>query len=416
MKKLAVNGGNPETSIPKPHFTWPPSIPGLSDAVKQYIDGQNPLSIAGRTGIYQELEDKFCSLLNRKYAILTSSGTMALYSAFFGLNLMPGDEVISTVYSFHATATPLLHFGVQIIFCDVESDTGNIDPHAIENLITDRTRAVVTNHMWGHPVDVTAISSICARHEIAWVEDCSHAHFAQYRNRYVGTFGDVSVFSLQGNKLLSGGEGGILLTDDTDIYERATLLGHSLKRSMTCVKNPEWGDILRTGFGLKFRMHPLAAVIVNYMLDHFCFDWIKFREQTLARFSEGLAATGKILPMTRREYVSSMGAHYGFKPRVDFTKIGVNRNRLVHALQAEGLDIKVPGSPPFNELALFDAHRFQISHYKKNDQSNQTFPGARAYYQSILSLPTFTFPDQWPILDQYVSAFHKIMGRLEEVP
>jgi perosamine synthetase len=415
MKKLAVNGGLPEISIPKPHFTWPPAVPGLSDAVKDYIDGQNPMSIAGRTGIYEELEDKFRSLLNRKYAILISSGTMALYSAFFGLNLMPGDEVISTVYSFHATSTPLLHLGAQVVFCDVEPDTGNIDSHAIEALITDRTRAVVTNHMWGHPVDAATITSICARHGIAWVEDCSHAHFAQYRNRYTGTFGDVSVFSFQGNKLLSGGEGGILLTDDIHVYERATLLGHSLKRSMACVENPLWAGILRTGFGLKFRMHPLAAVIVNYMLDHFCFDWIESRAQTLARFSRGLEATGKILPMTRREYVSSMGAHYGFKPRINFKGTGVNRNRIVQALQAEGLDVKVPGSVPFNALPLFDAHRFQIGNFKKKDHSHQHFPGASAYYQSVLSLPTFTFPDQWPMVDQYVSAFHKVMDRLEEI-
>jgi perosamine synthetase len=162
-------------------------------------------------------------------------------------------------------------------------------------------------------------------------------------------------------------------------------------------------------------MHPLAAVIVNYMLDHFCFDWIESRAQTLARFSRGLEATGKILPMTRREYVSSMGAHYGFKPRIDFTRFGVSRSRLVEALKAEGLDVKVPGSVPFNELPIFDAHRFHISNFEKNDQPHRNFPGARAYYQSVLSLPTFTFPEQWPLVDQYVAAFHKVMDRLEEI-
>ena len=150
------------------------------------------------------------ALHNRRYALLTSSGTMALYSAFFGLDLKPGDEAISTVYSFHATATPLLHLGAKVVFCDVEPDTGNIDPSKLGELINSRTRAVVTNHMWGHPVDVTAMQEICRRHGLAWVEDCSHAHFSGYEGKLVGSFGDVSVFSLQGNKLLTGGEGGII--------------------------------------------------------------------------------------------------------------------------------------------------------------------------------------------------------------
>jgi dTDP-4-amino-4,6-dideoxygalactose transaminase len=339
IDKLAIHGGTPVISDPNPHFRWPPRVEGLSKVVADYIESGGMLSIVDRSGVYRQLEDRLCSLMGRKYAILTSSGTMALYSAFFGLDLHPGDEVISTVYSFHATATPLLHLGVRVIFCDVEPDTGNIDASRIRELITKNTRAIVTNHMWGHPVDVAAIQDICRKKELAWVEDCSHAHFSEYRGRFVGAFGDAAVFSLQGNKLLTGGEGGVLLTDRTDLYERATLLGHSLKRSETCVKDPRWQSILHTGFGLKLRMHPLAAVIVLHLLEHHCFDWIASRTETLKRFSDGLAATGKILPMARRDYVTSMGAHYGFKPILDTGSIDISRSRIVEALKAEGADV-----------------------------------------------------------------------------
>ncbi len=414
--KLAINGGSPAVTFAPPHFTWPPPIDGLSERIKTYIDCGGPLSIVDRSGIYQELEDRFAALLGRKYAILTSSGAMALYSAFFGCDLKPGDEVISTVYSFHATATPLLHLGVKVVFCDVEADTGNIDPEQIEPLITGKTRALVTNHMWGHPVDAAPVGQICKKHGLNWIEDCSHAHFAQYNGQYVGAFGDAAVFSLQGNKLLTGGEGGILLTDDTRLYERATLLGHNLKRSQTCVKDPAWADILRTGFGLKLRMHPLAAVMVLYMLENCCFDWIAAREQTLARFSDGLAATGWVKPMARRPYVTSMGAHYGFKPRVDFDALGIARERLVRALQAEGLKISVPGSPPFHRLALFDADRYQLCNFDKYDNAGRDFPGVETYCQRILSLPTFTFPEQWPVMDQYIAAFDKVLTHRKDIP
>ena len=412
-EKLALLGGPPVVTAKKPHFSWPPPVPGLPEEISRYIAGGRPLSITDRSGIYGELEDKLCNLHGRRYAILVSSGTMALYSAFFGLGLEPGDEVVSTVYSFHATASPLLHLGVKVVFCDTEADTGNVDSKQLEELISPRTRAVVTNHMWGHPVDCGAVAGICERHGISWVEDCSHAHFSRFRGRHVGSFGDASVLSLQGNKLLTGGEGGVLLTDSQEIYERATLLGHGLKRSVENVKNPELADIRRTGFGLKLRMHPLAAVTVSFLLDNCCFDWISSRHEVLDRFARGLEETQRVMPMARREYVTSMGAHYGFKPRLDFDSLGVDRDRVVAALKAEGLKVSVPGSKPFHQIPLFDPDRFSISGFDKADWSGRSFPGAEAYYDSIISLPTFTFPEQVPLVDEYIAAFHKVLGQIE---
>ena len=412
---LALHGGPPVIREPMPHYHWPPEVPDLAGVVSRYIAGGYPLSIVDRSGVYAQLEDRLCELHKRRYAILTSSGTMALYSAFFGLDLKPDDEVISTVYSFHATATPLLHLGVRIVFCDVEPDTGNIDSEIIEGLITDRTKALVTNHMWGHPVDVDTISSVCRKNNLAWVEDCSHAHFSEFNNTRVGTFGDAAVFSLQGNKLLTGGEGGVLLTDNAEIYERATLLGHSLKRSINCVKDPKWSGILRTGFGLKLRMHPLAAVMILHLLENHCFEWIGCRAKTLEYFSKGLAATGKILPMARRDYVTSMGAHYGFKPRANFKGLGIDRQRFITALRAEGVDVSVPGSLPFHRLPVFEPSRYKIGTFSKADNTGRSFEGAERYYGSILSLPTFTFEKDRPMVDKYVEAFHKVLAHQEEL-
>ncbi len=411
-KELALHGGAPVIEVPPPHTTWPPPLPELPGVLARYLAEGGQISIVDRSGVYGRLEDKLAALHGRRHAILVSSGTMGLYSAFFALGLEPGDEVISTVYSFQATAAPLLHLGARIVFCDVEPDTGNLDADQAEALITPRTRMLVTNHMWGHPVDVARVRALCDHRGIAWVEDGSHAHFAGFQGEYVGSRGDVAVFSLQGNKLLTGGEGGVILCDDRQTYERATLLGHNLKRSKQEVQDPRWAPLRRSGFGLKLRMHPLAAVMVEHLLDHHCFAWIEARGRSLARFTAGLEATGLVRGMARRAYVTSMGAHYGFKPRVDLEALGVSRGRLVRALRAEGLDVSVPGSVPFDRMALFDAHRFHLHGFAKHDNSSRSFPGADAYYGSILSLPTFTFESEWPLMDAYISAFHKVLNRL----
>jgi perosamine synthetase len=388
-------------------FQWPPPMPELGDVFKEYVDQGHPLSIAGRAGtVYEELEDEFARLHGRRHALLVSSGTMALYSAYFALGLEPGDEVICTAYSYHATAAPLLHFGVEIVFCDVEPDTGNLNAELLDDLLSSRTRAVVTNDQWGHPVDKDAIVAFCRRHGLAYVEDCSHAHFSEYKGQYSGSFGTVACWSFQGNKLLSGGEGGILLTDDQDVYEKAVLLGHNLKRPFECVASQEYADYRRTGFGLKLRMHPLAAVMVLHQLKNYCFDWIASRTLALEYFQKRLTEQTPLLPMARRDYTTSMGAWYGFKPRLPLEYERQSRQELVRFMQDRGFDVSIPGSRPMPHLALFQHGIPQKKSLAQVEQAvcESCFPGASQYTNSILSIPTFTFPEQHPVIDAYVNA------------
>lgn len=386
-------------------FCWPPSTIEIGDVVKEYIDNGESLSIADRSGIYKKLEDKYAQLHDRKYGLLVSSGTMALYSAYFAIGLKPGDEVICTVYSYHATATPLLHLGVKIVFCDVEVDTGNIDVSKIEELITLKTKAIVSNDQWGHPVDKDEIIEICERFNLKYVEDCSHAHFSEYKGKYSGSFGDVACWSFQGNKLLSGGEGGILLTNNESIYEQAVLLGHNLKRPFNCVKNKEYFDIRRTGYGLKLRMHPIAALMVNYQLENYCFDWIRSRKKILNYFQKQLESKTPIKGMVKKEYVTSMGAWYGFKPICDFENIGVTRDDLISYMQEKGFDVKLPGSAPLAEYALFENNKFPILNFKKNGVCKEGYPNAYKYVNSAISIPTFTFDNDKVTIDQYIQGF-----------
>ena len=386
-------------------FSWPPKIEEMGEIVKNYIDSDNPLSIADRSGIYETLENNFANLHNRKYGLLVSSGTMALYSSFYAIGLKPGDEVISTVYTYHATAAPLLHLGVNIVFCDVEPDTGNIDVTKISELITSKTKAIVTNDQWGHPVDKDEILSICKKYKLRYIEDCSHAHFSEYKGHYSGTFGDIACWSFQGNKLLSGGEGGILLTDNRELYEQSVLLGHNLKRPFDSVKNKKFSDIKRTGLGLKLRIHPLAALMVNHQLENYCFDWIKSRNKRLQYFNEELKDKTPMQGMIKKDYVTSMGAWYGFKPLVNFEKLRTTRIELITYMQSRGFDVKKPGSVPLTDFAIFEKNRFQILHFQKAEINKNNYPNAYKYYNSALSIPTFTFENDRETIDQYVHTF-----------
>ncbi|MGL4862083.1 MAG: aminotransferase class I/II-fold pyridoxal phosphate-dependent enzyme [Cetobacterium sp.] len=386
-------------------FNWPPKINELGDIVKQYIDLDNPLSIPDDGGIYKDLESEFARLHNRKYALVVSSGTMAIYSAFFGINILPGDEIISTSYSYHATISPALHLGAAIVFCDVEEDTGNIDCNKIEELITSKTKAIISNDQWGHPCDKERILEICKKYSIKYIEDCSHAHFAQYKGIYTGSFGDVACWSLQGNKLLSGGEGGILLTDNQDIYERAVLLGHNLKRPSKSVKNEYYKPLERTGYGLKLRMHPLASLVAYYQLKNYCFNWINSREKTLKYFEEKLEKETFFSKMEKKDYVTSMGAWYGFKPLADFEKLGIDRKHFVSWMKERGFQVDIPKSEVIPNYKLFTDNKFSINNFDKKPLKNE-FINAQKYYEKIVSFPTFTF-EEYDIIDNYINAIKK---------
>jgi len=386
------------------NYKWPPRISELGEIVKTYIDSELPLSIPDESGIIKEFEQNYASLHGVKYALAVSSGTMALYSAFFAIGLSEGDEVICTSYSYHATAAPLLHLGVGIIFCDVEPDTGNIDADRIENLISSKTKAVITNDQWGHPCDKDQIVSICKKYGLKYIEDCSHAHFSEYKGRYTGSFGDVSCFSLQGKKLLSGGEGGILLTNDQDIYEKAVLLGHNLKRPAQSVKNSLYKPLERTGYGLKLRMHPLAAVIVNYQLNNYCFEWIKSRNETLNYFQSKLEGTF-FQPMVIKDYVTSMGAWYGYMPMID-SKFSIDRNHFVEWMNHRGLDTSIPQSQPLTKYELFYPEKFKINSFLKHSVSKCM--NAEKYHDSLISFPTFSFYE-YEMIDKYILAIYEYM-------
>lgn len=180
----------------------------------------------------EEFEEKFAAFCGVKYGISTSNGTTALHLALATLGIGPGDEVIIPSLTFIATANAVTYVGAKPIFVDVEMDTWNIDPEKIKEKINSRTKAIIPVHLYGHPVNMQMVQSIARKYNLFIIEDAAEAHGAEYRGKRVGGLGDCACFSFFGNKIITTGEGGMIVTNNRLFAERAKMLrGHGASKS-----------------------------------------------------------------------------------------------------------------------------------------------------------------------------------------
>ena len=162
----------------------------------------------------KEFENAVSNYIGIKHAIATSSGTTALHLAVEALDIKPGDEVITTPFSFIASSNCILYQGAKPVFVDIDPKTFNINPEKIEEKITDKTKAVLVVHLYGQPCEMDKIIEICKKHDLKLIEDCAQAIGAEYKGQKTGTFGDVSALSFYATKNITTGEGGMLLTNE----------------------------------------------------------------------------------------------------------------------------------------------------------------------------------------------------------
>jgi perosamine synthetase len=199
---------------------------------------------------FEEMYADFCGT---HHAIATSNGTTALHLAMLALDIGPGDEVIVPTLTFIATANAVTYTGARPVCVDSESETWNIDPGQIEAAITSRTKAIVPVHLYGHPANLDPILEIAARYDLAVIEDAAEAHGACYKGARVGGIGDIGIFSFYGNKIITTGEGGMVVTNRDDLAEKVRVLrdhGMSPERRY-------WHPVL----GYNYRMTNLQAAL-----------------------------------------------------------------------------------------------------------------------------------------------------------
>ena len=226
------------------------SKPYIGDEEKKYVMEVLESGMLAQGPKVAALEEKFTNLCGVKHAIATSSGTTALHIALLAHGIGPGDEVITTPFTFIASANSILFTGAKPVFVDIEEDTFNIDPEQIEQAITPKTKAILPVHLYGYVCDMKAIGEIAKKHNLVIIEDACQAVGAEFQGQVAGSFG-TGTFSLYATKNIMSGEGGMITTDDDHIAEQCKLLrSHGMQVRY-------YHDML----GYNFRMSDLHAAI-----------------------------------------------------------------------------------------------------------------------------------------------------------
>jgi len=235
-------------------YDIPVASPSFIGNEKKYVDDCMESGWISSAGKYIELfETGFAEFCGVKHAVACCNGTVALHLALLALGVEPGNEVIVPTLTFVATPNAVTYCGARPVFVDSESETWNLDPRQVEAKITPRTKGIIAVHLYGHPAKMSELKEIARRHNLFLLEDAAEAHGAMCDGRVVGSLGDAAVFSFYANKIITTGEGGIVVTDDDALAERARLLrGQGMDPNRRY-----WHSIV----GYNYRMMNLPAAI-----------------------------------------------------------------------------------------------------------------------------------------------------------
>lgn len=415
---LALTGG--PRAVPEGLVQpWPEVRPEDKAAVMRVLDrgvlwGGNAPEVHG-------LEQEWAAWVGRDYCLATNSGTAALHMAVAAVGVGPGDEVITTPFSWTSTATCILHHNAIPVFADIDPQTYNIDPAKIEERITPYTKAIIPVHLYGLAADMDPILEIARRHNLAVIEDCCQAHGATYKGRKVGTFGDVAAFSLNGNKNFAAGEGGLLVTNNQQIYQQAARVQQFGEERVQ--DGPRQYNAY--GMGWMYRMTEMTAAFARSQLSRL--------DETLDVLRENahyLTEHTKDIEGFRPPYEPADGRHAYYRYNFHFTpeRLGLDMpvetyvQRVRAALGAEGVPL---GRAEFviPAMTLFQEQRgygkgcpWTCGHYHGAVEYHpEEYPVAQETIKRILAPLGLTPPNGRELMDRYIEAIHKVFGDIEEV-
>jgi dTDP-4-amino-4,6-dideoxygalactose transaminase len=413
--KLALLGGDKAVKSEQADiFTWPIVTARHEQAVLRVL-------CAGQMSgfdVTKEFEKKYAQMLGRKYGLAYHNGTAAILGAMYGLGIGVGHEVIVPAITYWASAAPVYTLGATVVFADVDPDTICIAPEDIEHRITPRTKAIVVVHYAGMPADMDAIMKIAARHNLKILEDCSHAHCALYKGKEIGTFGDAAAFSLMTGKSLAVGEGGILFTDDRQIYERALLFGHYARHDEITLKELKPFTGLPAG-GFKHRMHQLSAAFGLVQLELYPQQMVEI-DRAMNYFCDLLDDTAGVRPMRPEKNTNTTkgGWYYPHFKYVGEQLGGLSLLRFSKAIRAEG-SICNPGCnkplhlhPLFTEMDVYRHGRptriAQLDESAKIEQYIERLPTAESINHCVFEVPWFKRyrPE---IIEEHANAYKKVV-------
>ncbi len=411
MSELAILGGPKTRSEPYPE--WPVWDQRDIDAVAEVVK-------SGRWGGYPypgpqtaELVRRFAEMQGGGYAVAMANGTVTMEVALRAAGIGWGDQVIVPAYTFQATAAAPMAAGAIPIIVDVDPDTYTIDPELIETAITDRTRAIIPVHLGAQMADMDAIMQIAEKHNLIVIEDCAHAHGAKWNGQGAGTIGHFGSFSLQSSKILTSGEGGVLLCRTPELAARAASV-IDCGRSHPLGGEEGDGDL---SMGANYRMSELQCALANVGLDRFP-EQAKQREQMLAYMEESLSEVPGVR-LLKRDPRHTTRSFYRFIFAIEHQVFGAEHEQVCAALDAEGIPCWV-GYEAMHNYTLFQPRLSKLpvpsAFPEYFDLAQMDLPEAtRACEHEAVWLDESIFRARQKGVDDAVTALQKIQANSVEL-
>lgn len=358
----------------------PVASPVLIGNEKKYVNDCLDSTWISSSGKYvQRFEEEYARHCGSKHAITCCNGTVALHLVLLALGVKPGDEVIVPTLTFVATANAVAYCGATPRMIDSEPDTWNLDPELLDGLINERTKGIIAVHLYGHPVDMDPVLDFARKHNLFVVEDAAEAHGATYKGRMVGSIGDVGTFSFYGNKIITTGEGGMVVTSNDALAAKIRLL----KGQGMDTERRYWFPII----GYNYRMTNVAAAIGLGQLE--MIDWhINRKREIDARYKQGLK---KVIGLSFQGEVTWAQSVYWMSSVLINLEHAVSRDEMMDALAEKGIETR-PLFFPMHTLPMY-----------KDKAKPHDFPVAERLSASGINLPSsaaLTRQDQDFVIDQ----------------
>jgi len=388
VERLAIEGGKPVRSEPLPyghHWIDDKDIASVVEILKSNWITQGP-----RVDEFERGVAEYCGA---KYAVAVSSGTAALHAACAVAGISQGDEAITTTITFVATANAVVYCGGKPVFADISEDTLNINPEEIRKRLSPRTKALLPVDFTGQPADLDEIMAIAKERGLVVIEDASHALGAEYKERKIGSLSDMTIFSFHPVKHITTGEGGMILTNNKEFYEKLKIFRHHGIVKDNLDNGPWHYQIYNPGHNFRITDFQCALGISQLKKLEF---FIQRRREIAAKYNDAFSKMEGIIIPFEEDFIKAVYHIYVIQLRTEKLKVG--RKEIFEALRAENIGVNVHYMP----LHLHPYYQRQFG-YKKGD-----YPKAERYYERAITLPIFPKMNDEDVKD-VIEAIHKVI-------
>jgi len=325
-----------------------------------------------------ELEEKLCKLTGAKYAVVCSNGTAALHMACMAAGVEAGDEVITTPITFAASANCALYCGAKPVFADINDKTYNIDPAKVKELTTDKTKAVVAVDFTGQSVELDELMAHCKENNLVLIEDGAHVIGTKYKGQPNGSIADMTTFSFHPVKTVTGGEGGAVMTNSEEYYQKLLLArSHGITRDVAFMEEEPHGGWYyeQVSLGYNYRMTDIQAGLLISQLDKLPM-FSDRRKEIVAKYNEAFLQIPEI--QVQEEIPESDTTRHLYILRIKPEMLTINRREFYDALAAENIMCNVHYIPTY-----------YFPHYQRLGYEKGLCPNAERLYDEMMSLPLY---------------------------